>query len=78
MTRYIIAAGPQWLAAVYDPSTSGVVLTANKEDACSWATIRKPLEIIRYLQEAFEEPLELFAVDEPDYPKSWNLEESCV
>jgi hypothetical protein len=78
MTRYVIAVGFSWLAAVYDTSSSGILLTEERDDACSWTSCEKAAEVVRQLQDLFTEPLRLQAVEEPIYPRSWDLEPSCV
>jgi hypothetical protein len=71
MTRYRIAVGQYWLAAVYDGSSTGIKLTLNKEDACSWATQEKALAAYAVATERFLEGVQLDLVEEPDYPASW-------
>lgn len=71
MTRYRIAVGPYWLAAIYDDSSSGVKLTRQAEDACSWSTQEAAATALRQVSETFMKDARLQVVEEPDYPSSW-------
>lgn len=71
MTRYRIAVGKQWLAAVYDDNSDGIRLTDSVKDACSWVTHEKALGAYAVVSALFADTVELQVVEEPNYPPSW-------
>jgi hypothetical protein len=71
MTRYRVAVGKHWLAAVYDEHSNGVMLTDKEEDACSWATHEKALGAYGLACALYIDGVQLQAVEEPDCPASW-------
>jgi hypothetical protein len=71
MTRYRVAVGKHWLAAVYDEHSNGVMLTDKEEDACSWATHEKALGAYGLACALYIDGVQLQAVEEPNYPPSW-------
>jgi hypothetical protein len=71
MTRYRVAVGKHWLAAVYDDSSDGIRLTDLPEDACSWVTHEKALGAYALACALFVDGVELQVVEEPDFPASW-------
>lgn len=74
MTRYIIRVGDRWVTAIYDTRSNGIGLTADKEDASSWSQYETAQEKALLLREIFTFPVVVEAREEPDYPRSWNLE----
>lgn len=74
MTRYIIRVGTRWITAIYDTRSNGIGLTDNKEDASSWSHYETAQEKALLLREIFTFPVVIEAREEPDYPRSWNLE----
>lgn len=74
MTRYIVRVGDRWVTAVYDTRSNGIGLTSNKEDASSWSQLETARDKARMLREIFAFPVFVEAREEPDYPRSWNLE----
>lgn len=74
MTRYIIRVGTRWITAIYDTRSNGIGLTDNKEDASSWSHYETAQEKALLLREIFAFPVVIEAREEPDYPRSWNLE----
>jgi hypothetical protein len=71
MTRYRVAVGKHWLAAVYDDRSNGVMLTDKEKDACSWATHEKALGAYALACALYTDGVQLQAVEEPDCPASW-------
>jgi hypothetical protein len=74
MTRYIVRVGDRWVTAVYDTRSNGIGLTSNKEDASSWSHYEIAQEKALMLREIFTFPVFVEAREEPDYPRSWDLE----
>ncbi|MFZ9655102.1 MAG: hypothetical protein ACO29V_05630 [Limnohabitans sp.] len=74
MTRYIIRVGDRWVTSLYDMTSNGIGLTDNKEDASSWSYYETAQEKVLLLREIFSFPIVIEAREEPDYPRSWDLE----
>lgn len=72
MTRYSVKVGDLWIAASYSPSGPGILLTIKEEDACSWVTHEKAVDVARLATQFFKEIAWVHATEEPDYPPSWN------
>ena len=71
MTRYVVMAGDRWVTAVYGPGT-GIGLTANKDDASSWATYERAVAAAKAVMDCTNSPVFVHSVEEPAYPRSWN------
>ena len=49
--RYsLLTQGGDYLMASYEPTGSGVVLTPNEEDACSYVTMEKAAQVCKELR----------------------------
>jgi len=70
MTRYSVCVEGRWLAAVYD-SGPGIMLTNQREDACSWALYERAVEAAKVASHFFKAPAFVHCTEEPDYPASW-------
>jgi hypothetical protein len=78
MTRYRVAVGKHWLAAVYDDNSDGIRLTDAAEDACSWVTHEKALGAYALACALFVDNVELQVVEEPNYPASWGAKKQGI
>lgn len=65
--------GPYWLAAVYDSTSSGIKLTRDAEDACTWVTQEAAVKALTQISGVYTEDAFLQAVEEPNYPPSWGV-----
>jgi hypothetical protein len=72
VTRYSIKVGEQWIAASYSSAGSGILLTIKREDAGSWVTHEKAVEVARLATQFFKEPAWIHVAEEPNVPASWN------
>lgn len=74
MTRYIIRVGDRWVTAIYDTRSNGIGFTSRKEDASSWSRYETAQDKALVLRGIFAQEVCIEAREEPDYPRSWNLE----
>jgi hypothetical protein len=74
MTRYVILCGDKYVAAA-QPDTRKILLTEVREDAGSWSTYERTIKAARFVEDVTRVPVIVQAVEEPDYPKSWNVED---
>lgn len=74
MTRYVILCGDKYVAAA-QPDTRKILLTGAREDAGSWSTYERTIKAARFVEEVTRVPVIVQSVEEPDYPKSWNVED---
>jgi hypothetical protein len=73
VTRYAVKIGDQWIAASYGRSGPGILLTDQREDAGSWVTHEKAVQVAKLATQFFKELAWIHVADEPDYPASWNV-----
>lgn len=78
MTRYSVKVGDLWVAASYERSGPGILLTNKEEDAGSWVTHERAVEVARLATQFFNEMAWVYATEEPDRPASWNTSRSAV
>jgi hypothetical protein len=71
VTRFSVSVGCRWLAATYD-NGPGMVLTYQREDACSWVTMERACDAARLATDFFNIPAAIVVAEEPDYPRSWS------
>jgi uncharacterized protein GlcG (DUF336 family) len=72
VTRYSVCVDGRWLAAVYD-SGSGIMLTEQREDACSWVTHEAAVKAARVASTFLNSSAFVHAAEEPNYPASWGV-----
>lgn len=70
MTRYSVCVEGRWLSAVYD-NGSGIMLTDQRDDACSWVRHESAVYAARVASEFFKAPAFVHCTEEPNYPASW-------
>ena len=64
-TRYAIkTSAGNYLMACYEPEGSGIVITSDKTEACTWVTIEKAAEVCRYLRKVTSMPVVITSVME--------------
>lgn len=66
MTRYSLRLDEHWIAATYD-SGSGVALTDQREDACSWVTHDAAVAAAKHVSAFFDRPAWIYVHEEPNY-----------
>lgn len=74
MTRYVILCGDKYVAAA-QPDTRKILLTEAREDAGSWTTYERTIKAARFVMEITSAPVVVQPVEEPDYPKSWAVDD---
>jgi hypothetical protein len=72
VTRYSVKVGVQWVAASYSSAGPGILLTTKQEDAGSWVTHEKAVQVARLATQFFKETAWIHVTEEPDYPSSWD------
>jgi hypothetical protein len=77
VTRYSIKVGEQWIAASYGLAGSGIRLTIKQEDAGSWVSHDKAVEVARLATQFFKETAWIHVAKEADHPSSCNAYEGA-
>jgi hypothetical protein len=77
MTRYSIKLDDRWIAATYD-SGPGILLTDQREDACSWVTHEAAVVAAKQVSEFFKRPAWIHVAEEPNYPASWKIADAIL
>ena len=72
VTRYSVKIGDEWIAASYSSSEPRILLTTQVEDAGSWVTHEKAVEVARLATQFFKETAWIHVAEEATYPPSWN------
>jgi hypothetical protein len=70
-TRYAVVVGAWWVTAVMEGS--GIGLTATREDAGTWVTYEKAVEVARLVTGKFGQQAWIEVIEEPHYPRTWRL-----